>query len=205
MSDELRGAIELLRVDARNLLKSRNRYDWESAKAIRIVCDAAARARQAAESPAPDDDLVCCARCNEMKECLLIETGFAGEHEPLCAACISEERSVAKVEADELLEEIVKDVFSEAQANCNCETCLALDRIAEKIRARKGTFSLRASGAEGAHKLTRQECWEAVSRACDRADRVPFVRWDEVADRLNALLAAAPTLSEAGAKEGEHG
>lgn len=55
------------------------------------------RIRKLLEPAAPaDDDLVSCARCNEMKECLLIETGFAGEHEPLCAKCISEERRQAE-------------------------------------------------------------------------------------------------------------
>jgi hypothetical protein len=43
--------------------------------------------------PPSDDDLVKCARCLAMKECLLIETGFAGEREPLCADCISTERA----------------------------------------------------------------------------------------------------------------
>jgi membrane protease subunit (stomatin/prohibitin family) len=147
--DELRGAIERLltkwRKDAAQEQSITGAANGAWNNTISCANQLEAAARQAAESPGPDD-LVCCARCNEMKECLLIETGFAGEHEPLCASCISAERSLAEVSADELLEEIVKDVFSLAAANCKCLTCLTLDKAVSKIRARKGTFSLRASG-----------------------------------------------------------
>jgi len=129
--------------------------------------------RQAAESPGPDD-LVCCARCNEMKECLWIETGFAGEHEPLCASCISAERSLAEVSpamremtaeecadmkqftkaqyktAEVSADEIVEAVLI-AVANIPINPALRGDLVYVKdvyaaIRALKGTFSLRASG-----------------------------------------------------------
>jgi hypothetical protein len=52
-------------------------------------------------------DIRTCKRCSQSKECLLIETGFAGERELMCAECLSEERALAKaaleqVRADEL-------------------------------------------------------------------------------------------------------
>lgn len=52
--------------------------------------------KKAPEWVADADNLICCARCNEMKECLSIAAGFAGEHEPLCADCISTERLEAE-------------------------------------------------------------------------------------------------------------
>jgi formylmethanofuran dehydrogenase subunit E len=40
------------------------------------------------------DNLVKCARCQEMKETVLVETGFSGEKEPLCGPCVSRERNL---------------------------------------------------------------------------------------------------------------
>jgi hypothetical protein len=160
---------------------------WET------VCDAAAR--QAAESPGPDD-LVCCARCNEMKECLWIETGFAGEHEPLCASCISAERSLAEVSADEIVEAVLIAV-----ANIPINPALRGDLVYVKdvyaaIRALKGTFSLRASGTPDASEAAMRvkELDYILSRFNMDSDR------DEIAEHREELaaLAAAPTLRESG-------
>ena len=54
----------------------------------------------AKEQPVDEYDLLKCARCLEMHDCLLIPTGFAGETEPLCGRCIGQMLG----EAHELME-----------------------------------------------------------------------------------------------------
>jgi len=49
-----------------------------------------------------EDEKQTCERCQERKMCLLIDTGFAGENELMCASCLSIERA----ESDEGLERV---------------------------------------------------------------------------------------------------
>jgi hypothetical protein len=78
---------------ARDEVFSDGNYGWTSIAITAIRMRVESAASRAQSSVAADDNLVSCARCNEMKECLLIDTGFAGEQEPLCARCISAERA----------------------------------------------------------------------------------------------------------------
>jgi len=43
--------------------------------------------------PAETNGLLKCARCQEIKETVFVDTGFSGEKEPLCGQCISIELS----------------------------------------------------------------------------------------------------------------
>jgi hypothetical protein len=42
-------------------------------------------------APKPDEAPVACARCQERKSTVWVDTGFAGESEPLCGKCVSVE------------------------------------------------------------------------------------------------------------------
>jgi hypothetical protein len=61
-------------------------------------------------------NLIRCARCNWMKECLSIETGFAGEHEPMCAECLSVERAESEAAANLEKLRAVRDEVKESYA-----------------------------------------------------------------------------------------
>ena len=54
---------------------------------------------------APNLSFVKCARCHEQVDTVLVATGFAGEHEPLCGRCISKE--IANLESRNLTGEMI--------------------------------------------------------------------------------------------------
>jgi hypothetical protein len=138
-------------------------------------------------------------------------------HDAALIAKTLAERSLAEVSADELLEEIVKDVFSLADANCKCATCLTLDKAVSKIRERKGTFSLRASGTPDTVTMSTVDFGRMLTQERERAAKIAencgsLSIAKQIRDPNIRRLAAAPTLSEAalkyckdcGAKESEN-
>lgn len=53
------------------------------------VWDLIEKAYAAGQAAQPLQREVKCARCREQKDTVFVDTGFAGEREPLCGACVS--------------------------------------------------------------------------------------------------------------------
>lgn len=111
----------------------------------------------------PDDDLISCARCNEMKECLLIDTGFAGEQEPMCADCISKERELAEAPASRE-REIAETRLEEAVGNPTVEEWADWIVSRHNFCEREAGESLREIALVALRKVERTQAAEEPKR-----------------------------------------
>ena len=127
--------VDLLRsmVGANPLIKRHVKNDYNTRRAILNVCKAALAERSVAESPAPDD-------VRELaKKCIRIADEFLPEEAEYHIATLFAERSVAKVEADE----IAADELIEKCADIAEQEFVSYHAAAKVIRALKGKYSVK--------------------------------------------------------------